>query len=92
MVESSFGKVCDEANNGQVALDMYKRSMTKTCCSKRYQVIFTDIQMPEMDGLTEATLIKKFEKQYRLNDKSLPIVEIVVVSAYDDPETVKKCK
>mmetsp|Transcript_26392 Transcript_26392/g.32947 ORF Transcript_26392/g.32947 Transcript_26392/m.32947 type:complete len:94 (+) Transcript_26392:219-500(+) len=54
IIMKNFRRGCDEAVNGLIAVDMYKRNMTKTCCQVRYRVIFSDIQMPEMDGITAA--------------------------------------
>ena len=62
---------------------MYYRNMTKTCCDTRYKVIFNDINMPEMDGITEVRLVLEHEKVLRKKDPSLPMVKIVMVSAYD---------
>ena len=71
MIEADFGKVCDEAMNGLVAVEMYYHSMTKTCCNVRYKIIFTDIQMPEMDGIAELTLIKHHEATLRQKNPTL---------------------
>ena len=91
-MESRFNKKCDEAVNGLIGVDMYYRNMTKECCNVRYQAIFTDIQMPEMDGITEAKQIQTHEKILLKKNPNLPKVHIVMVSAYDDEETVQKCK
>ena len=64
---------------------MYFRNMTKTCCDIRYRVIFTDIQMPEMDGIAEAQQIQEHQKILRRKNPSLPEVLIVMVSAFDNP-------
>ena len=66
--------------------------MTKTCCDVRYRVIFTDIQMPEMDGISEAKQIKEDERALLSRNPNLPKVHFVMVSAYDDEETIQKCK
>ena len=65
VIEIQFDKVCDEAENGRIAVEMYRRSMTKTCCNKRYKIIFTDIEMPELDGVEELIQIKGLEKELR---------------------------
>ena len=71
---------------------MYKHSMTKTCCDVRYKVIFTDINMPVMDGITEAKKIQKLQKKLLKEDPSLPEVCIVMVSAIDDRNVIEQTK
>ena len=46
--------------------------MTKTCCEIRYKLILTDIQMPEMDGISEAIAIKQLERTLRQTNPDLP--------------------
>ena len=62
MVEDMYGRKCDEAVNGEIAVNMYKENIAKQCCQVRYKAIFTDIQMPVMDGLTEAREIRSHEQ------------------------------
>jgi len=92
IIESKYKRKCDEAVNGLIAVRMYNRNMTKTCCDVRYQVIFTDIQMPEMDGISEAKQIQADEIALLSRNPNLPKVHFVMVSAYDDEETIQKCK
>ncbi|MGM0622888.1 MAG: EAL domain-containing protein [Campylobacterota bacterium] len=56
----------DIAENGEVGLDYLKQ--------KRYDLIFADIHMPKMDGIT-------FCKEALAHDKSL---HIVIISAHND--------
>jgi len=56
------------ANNGQEGLDKFKREL--------YQIIFTDIEMPVMNGITMIEKIREI-------DKNIPIV---IFSAYDKSE------
>ena len=70
---------------------MYYRNMTKKCCDIRYRIIFTDIQMPEMDGITEALQIKMHEKILREKNPSLREIKIVMISAYDYTDAIEKC-
>ena len=47
---------CDEAENGQQAVDMAKRAMALGLC---YDIITMDYQMPIMDGVTATRCIRK---------------------------------
>lgn len=52
MLKIQFNITPDEAENGQIAVDMYKEGLRKECkCINRaYKLIFMDIQMPVKDG------------------------------------------
>ena len=52
----------DEAHDGDIAVELYKKNMEKTCCDVRYKMILTDINMPKMDGITETVEIMKYHK------------------------------
>lgn len=47
----TFGHHCDVVNNGQEAVDKAK--------TKRYDIIFMDYHMPEMDGITATKIIRE---------------------------------
>lgn len=52
----------DEADDGDVAFDLYKKNMAKKCCSVRYNIILTDINMPRMDGISMTQKILNHHK------------------------------
>ena len=66
MLEDKGCKI-DLANNGQEGLEMANK--------KRYDLIFMDINMPVMDGLTASNKIKN-------NNKNTP--PIIAITAYYD--------
>lgn len=45
---------CDIANNGREAYEMFKQH--------RYDLIFMDMQMPEVDGIQSTEMIREFER------------------------------
>ena len=72
MMENRFNRRCDEASSGLAAVNMYNRSMNKTCCDIRYRLILTDIQMPEVDGFGVAQQIKQIEERVRIDNPNVP--------------------
>ena len=70
-----FGYTCDIAANGVEALELLEQ--------KKYSLIFMDMQMPEMDGVT-ATI-----KILEIYGKKRP--KIVAMTANAFPEDRKKC-
>ena len=60
-----YGIEADEAQNGQIALEMVKGRLKRSCqCQDRcYKLIFMDIQMPIMDGhQSTLAIIKEVKK------------------------------
>ena len=55
------GHICEEAEDGQVAVDMVKSKMSTECgCSQPpYDAILMDFVMPNMDGATSTKEIRK---------------------------------
>ena len=69
------GMVVDVANNGQEAVDSVEKS--------EYDLVFMDIQMPVMDGLTASGKIRELENDYA---KDIPIVAMTAHAMTGDRE------
>ncbi|GAA4425830.1 hypothetical protein GCM10023188_07210 [Pontibacter saemangeumensis] len=68
-----LGCITDIASNGYEAIEL--------ATTNRYNMVFMDIQMPEMDGVTATNIIKE-----RLVDNCPPIVAMTAYSMKDDAE------
>ncbi len=73
-LEETHAKI-DVAENGKIALEKL--------ANKRYDLVFMDLQMPEMDGLTAT---KEIRKRPELND--LPII---AMTAHAMQEELQRC-
>jgi CheY-like chemotaxis protein len=74
------GVSIDCAENGRQAVEMYKASPSK------YNMVFMDIHMPEMDGYEAARCIRDFEKE-----QGFKAVPVVAMTANVFREDVEKC-
>jgi signal transduction histidine kinase/CheY-like chemotaxis protein len=72
------GFIVDSAINGLEVVEKYKKGT--------YDVIFMDINMPELDGFEATAQIREFEKIS--GRKKVPII---AVTAHVYPEDIKKC-
>ena len=68
----------DEAENGLIAVEKYKQN--------DYDLVFMDVQMPEMDGHEATRQIRAWEQQQ--NKKRTPIISL---TAHAIKEEVDKC-
>ena len=68
-----LGCITEIASNGYEAIEM--------ATNNRYNIIFMDIQMPEMDGVTATNIIKE-----QLGETCPPIVAMTAYSMKDDAE------
>lgn len=48
-------------DNGAEALSCFQAQLKKTCCVNKIHVVFTDIQMPQMDGYMLSQAIRASE-------------------------------
>lgn len=69
------------AKDGQEALDLVKESMKPTSTTGSYNLIFMDVQMPNLDGLQSTRLIR--EQGYD--------APIVALTAFAEESNVKDC-
>ena len=77
---SMFGITCDRAENGRVCVDMMSEAAEGS-----YELIFMDIQMPEMNGLDATRAIRELENPWA---RSIPIV---AMTADAFSENVTEC-
>jgi len=85
MLEPTRLKI-DCAENGRAALKMY--------CDKpdKYDMIFMDVQMPEMDGYEATELIRKFENEnMKTPSGEVKRVPIIAMTANVFREDIEKC-
>jgi CheY-like chemotaxis protein len=52
------------ANNAMEATKIFQRKLRATCCLNKFELIMTDIQMPEIDGLKFAQMIRGTEESW----------------------------
>ena len=71
------GAVFDNAENGQSAYEMYLRN------PDRYHIIFMDLQMPVLDGLTATAAIRRTEFR---NSATIPIIAMTANAFKEDIE------
>jgi len=74
-----LGYTCDIAKNGQEAFNMHT--------NEPYDLIFMDMQMPEVDGLQATSMIREYEKEH----SNFPITYIAAVTANSLEEDKKEC-
>ena len=73
----SLGHEVEVAKNGKIAVEMFE--------SKNYDVIFMDVQMPEMDGFEATQAIREIEKNSGNNTK-IPIIAMTANAMQGDKE------
>lgn len=69
------------AKDGQEALDMVKASMSPDSQDPPYNLIFMDVQMPNVDGLQSTRLIREIGYQ----------APIVALTAFSEESNIKDC-
>lgn len=82
LILSDYGD-CDEAENGQVAVEKYKASLEK---GTPYDLICLDIMMPVMDGQTALKEIRRVEAEKGVGGRDL--VKVVMTTALKDAKNV----
>ena len=75
-----FGISTDRAENGQVCVDMMR-----TAAEGSYELIFMDVQMPEMNGLDATRAIRRLENNWAAS------IPIVAMTADAFSENVTEC-
>ena len=76
---------CEIAHNGVEALKLFEQHLKK---QKMYDLIFLDIMMPDMDGLSTLKRIRYLEHQLGIPQEKR--VKIIMTTALGDKGTVLK--
>lgn len=71
------GYTIDVAHDGQEAIDQYTQSKNGV----KFDLIFMDLQMPVMDGLTATKKIRQWEQANKSSTNGQPHIPIVAVTA-----------
>lgn len=72
---SSLGLLTDSTDSGSSAISMVTDAPKNT--AQKYDLVFMDYRMPEMDGITAARLIKT-----KIGENSVPFIIMVTASDY----------
>ncbi len=81
---SQYG-TCDEALNGQQAVEMFQASVTS---GSRYDLAVIDIIMPLMDGVTALKEIIKIQKKLGIEEEDR--TKIIILSGLKDAEHIEE--
>jgi len=79
-----FGEV-DIAVNGNKAIIAIKKALEN---NKPYELIFLDIIIPELDGITTLKKIRQLETQHGVNDYAKS--KVIMISANIDKDIILK--
>ncbi len=79
----AFGEA-DVAENGFKGLELFTTALVD---NKKYNVIFLDIMMPELDGQQVLAQIRRIEEDYEI--LGLDGVKIIMTTALDDFDNIK---
>ncbi len=63
----------------------------KSCCTVKYKLVLTDLNMPQMDGFEAAERILKYQNDIKKVYPDYQRVPIVAVTAYEDQDTIDRC-
>jgi CheY-like chemotaxis protein len=73
------------AENGNVAVNKFRKNPDK------YEVIFMDVQMPEMDGYDATRCIRDIEMELRKQGHPHVRIPVIAMTANVFKEDVEKC-
>ena len=93
LLSQRFKQSVDKAFNGQEAVNMFSKNLTKSCCNVKYKLVLMDLNMPIMDGYDATVqILSQFKKfypsgHYPNGDR----LYVISVTAFVNDENIKKC-
>ena len=84
--------------DSEVALKYFQQKYKMKCCTSHFEIVFTDIQMPKIDGYKLAQCIRATETSFRESELKRgnlkvekPCLIVAITGNYDmDEETMNK--
>ena len=96
MLKNHFNIDVDKAQNGQIAVDMFKQRLSKPCrcAAKTYRLILMDLSMPVLGGEEASQAIFKLIMEYKTQNGVLSPLEntsIVAVTSHTNSSVEANC-
>ena len=73
MLEALYDFKCTVCITGEEAVRLFTRRLNLNCCSRSYDLVLTDIQMPKLDGFMVAKLITAAQNNWPSDKRHLSL-------------------
>jgi len=83
LIDKTYGLKCQEASNGEIAIDMIARAELER---RQYKLVFMDCNMPVIDGFEATKMLRRMMAMREIS--SFPIIALTALTSNSDK---KKC-